>query len=792
MTASLQTAERRPISNALLAALIFVLLTGIYSLTYSGTFKSGDELLFVSGAQSLGALGELNLGPVYVSRGAEAVFVEPAQALVGAALYQLTRLNGVGTVHLLFLMNIYATALTGSVVFLLARQHGHSPGVAAGAALVFGLTTIVWPLSKTYFRDPLAMLFVALAAWSFELTYTRRSPSGQMAQWGVTLALLIAGILTKNTAAVAAPALLAAALADAPAARSRRLALIGLATMLVLIGIMWMIPAEGLFAKFSLRYYWAVLSGTHHPHFGEAIVGLLVSPGKGLFVESPALLLALLALPGAAWARAHRRWLAPWLMTIGLTLVTAYYQDYLWWGGLGWGVRHLLPVAPLLAVACAPALQHIAASPSRWVKAAGLGLVGLSGLMQVGGLGVVLSHYHARIAPLAPGAAWTLAIWNPLYAEVIGGWQMLLEGYRWDFGWVRLFPYHSGPVAVMLANLLALVGMTLVLLRWTLAGAPRRGAWLGGSVLVILSVSAMPYGLLRAYYPDPDYSAWREDFRQATDYVTRHAQPGDVIVVRGQQHPLWHYFINYARPRVPWYAINASMAESETMSAIQASRSPGLALDETTTELFREILPVRYTRLWLVNDFGSASGDQRLEEWWLAQTYYPAQTEIFSAQGNTAVSLFSLNAPESDSPGLDQFRFGETLQLVSYSLHASVEHSHFAPGDIVQVNLNWAASSRPEADHTVGLYLLDAAGALKAQQDSAPVGGFQPTSGWGPGEQVNDRRGLWLPADLPPGNYRLTVALYDWRTGARLPVSGPPDSVSDNLAYLTEIVVGAP
>ena len=44
-------------SDALCALLLFLLLSSIYTLSYSGVFKSGDEQLFVSGAISLGGWG---------------------------------------------------------------------------------------------------------------------------------------------------------------------------------------------------------------------------------------------------------------------------------------------------------------------------------------------------------------------------------------------------------------------------------------------------------------------------------------------------------------------------------------------------------------------------------------------------------------------------------------------------------------------------------------------------------------------------------------------------------------
>jgi hypothetical protein len=54
--------------------------------------------------------------------------------------------------------------------------------------------------------------------------------------------------------------------------------------------------------------------------------------------------------------------------------------------------------------------------------------------------------------------------------------------------------------------------------------------------------------------------------------------------------------------------------------------------------------------------------------------------------------------------------------------------------------------------------------------DSPPVGGSRPTTGWRVGELIEDRYGLLIPANVPPGEYTIQVGMYDPATLARLPV----------------------
>lgn len=102
------------------------------------------------------------------------------------------------------------------------------------------------------------------------------------------------------------------------------------------------------------------------------------------------------------------------------------------------------------------------------------------------------------------------------------------------------------------------------------------------------------------------------------------------------------------------------------------------------------------------------------------------------------------------------------------------------------VTLFWEARSKPAADYTVFVQVLDAAGRRVAGWDSQPLHGYLPTSGWPPGEVVRDRLAVPLPADLPPGRYTVIAGMYDLATLERLPVG----DTGQDFVVLTEIGVG--
>jgi hypothetical protein len=94
-----------------------------------------------------------------------------------------------------------------------------------------------------------------------------------------------------------------------------------------------------------------------------------------------------------------------------------------------------------------------------------------------------------------------------------------------------------------------------------------------------------------------------------------------------------------------------------------------------------------------------------------------------------------------------------------------------APGQFV-VTPAWDVRATPEANYQVFLHLLDARGERVGQIDVAPGGAnFPPTSAWQAGRQIAVPLPLPLRPDLPAGEYRLVIGLYDSANGQRPPLT---------------------
>jgi hypothetical protein len=131
--------------------------------------------------------------------------------------------------------------------------------------------------------------------------------------------------------------------------------------------------------------------------------------------------------------------------------------------------------------------------------------------------------------------------------------------------------------------------------------------------------------------------------------------------------------------------------------------------------------------------------------------------------------------------------FDGDVRLAGYDLETGQNQG----AKSLQLTLWWQALKTPAADYTVFVHLFDpVTEELVAQSDAQPRLGAYPTSWWTVGEVVSDTITLPL-AEIPEGNYRLAVGVYD-QTVTRLQAISPdgqpiPD---DRLVLPSQVTVG--
>jgi hypothetical protein len=252
------------------------------------------------------------------------------------------------------------------------------PAAALAMALVYAFGTATWSVSSQglWGHGP-AQLFAAAALYA--LLRAAAEPRW-LAPAGVAVGLMVA---SRPATALVALGLLAHGLL---AHRRHGLRMLGGA---VAAGLPFALLNLWQFG--SLQGGYAKLNATHATYHGVAsawngsvpggVLGLLVSPSRGLLVYSPVLVFA---VAGLVIALADRRepLVSCCAAATGLALLTLAGFS-VWWGGHSFGPRLLADVLPLLALGLVPVWPRIGASG--WLRAAFVGLLAVSIGIQVVG-----------------------------------------------------------------------------------------------------------------------------------------------------------------------------------------------------------------------------------------------------------------------------------------------------------------------------------------------------------------------------------------------------------------------
>jgi hypothetical protein len=114
--------------------------------------------------------------------------------------------------------------------------------------------------------------------------------------------------------------------------------------------------------------------------------------------------------------------------------------------------------------------------------------------------------------------------------------------------------------------------------------------------------------------------------------------------------------------------------------------------------------------------------------------------------------------PDEDSWGVErvaEVNFGSRLRLLGYS----VGGQEFKPGESIPLTFLWQ-TLKPLEEASLSLWVEDQEGRRWGERLS-PLGGGYPPSNWERGEVVRDGQRLLLPAELPPGRYRIRMEVRE-------------------------------
>lgn len=126
-----------------------------------------------------------------------------------------------------------------------------------------------------------------------------------------------------------------------------------------------------------------------------------------------------------------------------------------------------------------------------------------------------------------------------------------------------------------------------------------------------------------------------------------------------------------------------------------------------------------------------------------------------------ATQDLAVNGPEYE---LD-FQLGDHIQLKQIKLSTGT----LTPGQSLTVVPFWTSDGRAKKSYKVFCHLLSEDRELIAQQDDFPIQGLRPTSTWREGEMIEDSYAIHLDDSVAPGEYELSIGMYDPESMERLP-----------------------
>lgn len=487
----------------------------------------------------------------------------------------------------------------------------------------------------------------------------------------------------------------------------------------------------------------------------DGLIGQLFSPGRGLLLYCPILLLSL-----AGAIALTRRFQAEGLLALAVILghLFLYGKWFMWHGGYAWGPRFLIPTLPFWALflspiiargfstdpqVAQPGLEALPRRPSRLnplasppvLRFAFAILFALSLVPQFQTVLLDFAPFQNSLLDAGLPLFDRVTFFDPQYAALFTAWDSLTSGTL-DLAWAWQGSFNWPLLTLLGLNLIS-AGVFLFKQSSPPSTSLRTGppslqpSSLAFLLPVLFSLIAGAYLLVHAHSLPP------VPLQNAVEALNQGVRPDDAVITN-----------------------NPDL--SEPFAERYAGQAPVLGLNSGGPPL-----PERIERRLVQIQA------RHRQIWWLPNWLAPAESAVeqaLAADGFRAVNdnydgqrlvLFAYLA-EDIAPITAGINFGHQILLNELVYPPQLE-----PQSALPIELRWQAVSAPLPDYHVFIHLINQAGQIATQVDGQPGLGSRPTPGWRAGETVIDRHGLWVP-NLPPGAYRLRLGLYQSNTGQRL------------------------
>jgi len=759
----------REASNAKLAVAVFFILLSVYLLTASRTLHAdADEGIVFASIENVAKFARFDIEQIAsVSKSDPWEFGVDGkhyskyglmQSILPVPLYMIaTRLSNVGNADLVLLFNVFLTALTAAVVLLCARTLGYSVTTSVMTSFIFGLGTIAWPYSKRLLGEPGSSLLLLTSVYCL-LRY-ERSPR--------SVYPLLAGAFLGMAFAYKA---------------SNGIVLLAETSFLVYVGKQYGHKAQSV-AALMLPFvaFVAIVGVYNYVRFGSpsstgygpeegfttpllhGLWGLFFSPGRSFFLYSPILLVSVLGF--IPFARKHRGV----AILLGLTVflqVFLYAQWWNWWGGLSWGPRLLVPLAPLMTLWLLPLITW-ALREARWASIILAGMLTISFGVQVLAVATDRSVDGWRSSPLLS---------QPGYLGIA----------TLDLTWVHNRE-PSAPAEVDYLSLALMLGLVFLTTRagFSIAGggwSVTRAAYpLLLGLLAFAAATVIYVVLARAHrHVAYDYKAMMSEVVGATSNANESAslarKAPDALIFSDFMRSDEFLNLNKSSTFVLGWGEESPLSsglESRLEDVTQRARasSPGV-------NIMVHITPNR------PRDPGNGIERFLKERLFVWDTTWFGNTRLvrYLAPGKDAQGSLVIHPPHEHLAGL--------VKLRSARIMAPGSAGEGPQGQLLFVTLEWESLAPMARSYTVFVQILGPDGKVVAQKDQMPIGDMMPTTSWVPGQIIVDNYVLLLEPGLQGEKYALVAGMYDLADGTRLPVVGSAGEELGDFLFLTTVEVG--
>ena len=282
------------------------------------------------------------------------------------------------------------------------------------------------------------------------------------------------------------------------------------------------------------------------------------------------------------------------------------------------------------------------------------------------------------------------------------------------------------------------------------------------AVILVLFLTFASIQSLRNWFSDPAFT--KAQWRELVAAVRAQIAPGEaVVLLSGHAWPAWDYYApDIPRVRLPDIDIldvNAALGfeAGAALNTALAGKS-GVWLVRWQDEA---VDPVGFTPYFL---------DRAGREEPVAEQFWQLGLRHWRLRPDATI-------PAEPRPArADGTNFDHKLALLGWD----------DPVD-GQMTVYWRGINTMVRDYQVSLIVEDAAGREVGRWDGRPAGYAYPTTRWRPGQALFGRYPVPLPAGAPPGDYTVTLAIYDAADPAGLDIRDAADNPAGKRVRLGPI-----